>query len=123
MRMSNYALLLLVMCLTACAKAPKKLTEPERIIENIAKTSFPERSIKFVCDVDSNVRKKLQQTIDSCSLSGGGQVIVEKGTYKINGSIVLKSDVNLHLEDGACLLFSGKASDYLPVVLTRWEGT
>jgi len=123
MKISDYAFLLLVVCLTACTKAPKQLTEPERIIENIAKTSFPERSMKFVCREDSNVRRQLQQAIDSFSLTGGGRLLVGKGTYKIDGSIVLKSDVDLHLEEGACLLFSGKASDYLPVVLTRWEGT
>ncbi|WP_321424071.1 glycoside hydrolase family 28 protein [uncultured Bacteroides sp.] len=123
MKISEYALLLLVVCMTACVKAPKQLTVPEKIIENIAKTSFPERSMKFVCRGDSNVRRQLQQVIDSCSQSGGGKVVVEKGTYKINGSIVLKPDVNLHLEEGACMLFSGKAADYLPVVLTRWEGT
>src|SRR5699024_10233687 len=34
----------------------------------------------------------------------------------------LKSNVNLHLEKGATILFSRDPQDYLPVVFTRWEG-
>lgn len=46
-----------------------------------------------------------------------------QGHYYLNGPLHLKSDVNLHLDEGAYLQFSGKSSDFLPVVLTRWEGT
>jgi polygalacturonase len=34
----------------------------------------------------------------------------------------LKSNVNLHLSDGAVLLFSPDPRDYLPAVFTSWEG-
>jgi polygalacturonase len=34
----------------------------------------------------------------------------------------LRSNVNLHLEDGAVLLFSADPADYLPAVQTTWEG-
>ena len=37
--------------------------------------------------------------------------------------IHLKSNVNLHLEEGATLLFSHDPNDYLPLVFTRFEGT
>lgn len=46
-----------------------------------------------------------------------------EGIYYLKGNLVLKSDVNLHLEKDAYLLFSGKADDFLPEVWTRWEGT
>jgi len=39
------------------------------------------------------------------------------------GPIVLKSNVNLHVSEGAEILFSTDEKDYLPPVLTRWEGT
>lgn len=102
--------------------------EAEQIVNGIARTSFPNRTINVICpDSASNPngysRRLLQQAIDSCSLSGGGRVVVSKGTYHLNGNIVLKSGVDLHLQAGACLLFSGKADDFLPEVLTRWEGT
>ena len=100
----------------------------EQIIANIARTSFPHKKIKVICpDSASNQkghsRQLIQRAIDSCSLAGGGHVIISKGTYYLKGNLVLKSDVNLHLEKDAYLLFSGKADDFLPEVWTRWEGT
>ena len=41
----------------------------------------------------------------------------------MNGPLVFKSNVNVHLEKGAILDFSTNESDYLPAVITRWEGT
>lgn len=100
----------------------------EQIISNIARTSFPHKKIKVICpDSASNQkghsRQLIQRAIDSCSLAGGGHVIISKGIYYLKGNLVLKSDVNLHLEKDAYLLFSSKADDFLPEVWTRWEGT
>lgn len=99
-----------------------------KYISNIARTSFPHKKIKVICpDSASNQkghsRQLIQRAIDSCSLAGGGHVIISKGIYYLKGNLVLKSDVNLHLEKDAYLLFSGKADDFLPEVWTRWEGT
>ena len=47
--------------------------------------------------------------------------MVPPGVWK-TGRIELKSNVNLHLEEGAELHFSGNIKDYLPVALTRYEG-
>lgn len=96
----------------------------EQIISNIARTSFPHKKIKVICpDSASNQkghsRQLIQRAIDSCSLAGGGHVIISKGIYYLKGNLVLKSDVNLHLEKDAYLLFSGKADDFLPEVWTR----
>ena len=52
----------------------------------------------------------LQQAIDDCSKAGGGRVIVPTGQYKI-GTIVLKSDVHLFLEQGATLYGSTNLKD------------
>jgi len=68
-------------------------------------------------------RRELQAQIDSCSVQGGGTVIVPHGTYYMDGPLELKSNVRLHLKDGATLRFSPNADDYLPAVLSRWEGT
>jgi polygalacturonase len=51
----------------------------------------------------------------------GGRVIVPPGTYA-TGAIHLKSNVNLHVEDGATIRFSTDPKAYLPLVFTRWEG-
>ena len=52
---------------------------------------------------------------------GAGTVIVPQGEW-LTGKIHFKSNVNLHLEEGARLLFSEDPQDYLPAVLSTWEG-
>ena len=56
----------------------------------------------------------LQQAIDACSEAGGGRVLVPAGNYKI-GTIVLKSNVHLYLEQGATLYGSTDLKDYRPM--------
>ena len=56
----------------------------------------------------------LQQAIDDCSEAGGGRVVVPAGIYKI-GTVILKSDVHLYLEQGATLYGSTDLKDYLPM--------
>lgn len=63
----------------------------------------------------------IQAAVDDCAGNGGGTVIVPEGEWR-SGPIHLKSNVELHLEDGAVIVFSDKYEDYLPVVFTRWEG-
>ena len=53
--------------------------------------------------------------------AGGGVVDVPSGSW-LTGPIHLASNIELHLESGATILFSQTFNDYLPVVLTRWEG-
>ena len=65
----------------------------------------------------------IRRAIDKCTFEGGGRVVVPAGNFFVKGPIALKSNVNLHLEKDAELIFSSDSSDYLPVVLTRWEGT
>lgn len=61
-----------------------------------------------------------KKAIEACSNSGGGRVIVPAGTF-LTGAIYLESNVELHLENNAKILFSRDAKDY-PIVFTRWEG-
>ncbi len=62
-----------------------------------------------------------RKAVHAASSAGGGTVLVPKGNY-LTGPIHLKSNVNLHLAEGAVLAFSQNFDDYLPVVFTRWEG-
>ncbi|MFO7657734.1 MAG: glycoside hydrolase family 28 protein [Bacteroidales bacterium] len=64
----------------------------------------------------------INKAIKQLSASGGGTVIVPKGKW-LTGPVVLLSNINLHLEEGAELLFSQDFNDYLPAVLTNWEGS
>jgi polygalacturonase len=61
------------------------------------------------------------QAVAAASAAGGGVVDVPSGTW-LTGAIHLASNVELHLEAGATISFSASAADYLPAVLTRWEG-
>ncbi len=63
----------------------------------------------------------IARAIDAAHKAGGGSVVVPKGEW-LTGKIHLKSNVNLHLEKDAMLLFSGNPDDYLPAVHSTWEG-
>lgn len=65
----------------------------------------------------------IRAAIDLCNREGGGTVVIPSGRWFSKGPVVLKSHVNLHLEEGAELVFSSDTTDYLPPVLTRWEGS
>lgn len=56
----------------------------------------------------------VQKAIDSCNAACGGTVSVPAGNYKI-GSIVLRSNVTLNLENGATLYGSTDIADYQPM--------
>jgi polygalacturonase len=58
--------------------------------------------------------------IDKMSSKGGGKVIVPAGIW-LTGPIVLKDNINLHLEDGAMVRFSPDF-DLYPVVWSTFEG-
>lgn len=61
-----------------------------------------------------------QKAIAACNASGGGQVKVPAGIY-VTGAIHLLSNVNLHLDAGSTIKFSGDVTKY-PTVLTRYQG-
>ncbi len=59
--------------------------------------------------------------IEDCFEKGGGQVLVPSGKW-LTGPIHFKSNINLHLDKNAEILFSTDFNDYLPVVFSRFEG-
>lgn len=63
----------------------------------------------------------IQMAIDECFDSGGGKIILKSGIHK-SKPIVIKSNIELYLEEEALLYFSNNFSDYSPI-FTRWEGT
>lgn len=64
--------------------------------------------------------ESIQAAINDCAAGGGGTVFIPAGTY-LTGAIHLRSNINLHLEGGATLLFSNDVDDF-PSVFTRWAG-
>ncbi|MDP4271459.1 MAG: glycoside hydrolase family 28 protein, partial [Bacteroidota bacterium] len=63
----------------------------------------------------------IAKAIDEANKQGGGVVVIPEGEW-LTGAIHLKSNVNLHLNKGAVLLFSENPKDYLPAVHSSWEG-
>jgi polygalacturonase len=59
--------------------------------------------------------------IAECNRAGGGRVVVPPGRFA-TGAIHLRSNVNLHVSEGATIVFSTDPAKYLPTVLTRFEG-
>ncbi|HKJ91503.1 MAG TPA: glycoside hydrolase family 28 protein [Oceanipulchritudo sp.] len=104
------------------------LARAEAIVAKIQEPVFPERDFLAsdfgaLGDGTTDDRAAIQGAIDACSRAGGGRVLLESGVYYLRGPIELKSHVNLHLPEGTHLRFSGIPEDFLPPVLTRWEGT
>lgn len=98
----------------------------DEILKNIIPPSFQDKefNIKDFGAVGDGVfdnSEVFKKTIEECSNSGGGKVVVPDGIY-LTGAIYLKSNVNLHVTENAVIKFSDDKSKYLPVVFTRWEG-
>ena len=62
----------------------------------------------------------LQQAIDAIYKKGGGRLVLTKGTY-LTGGLILRSGVELYLEEGATLLGSTNPYDYKPIPITHTD--
>jgi polygalacturonase len=98
----------------------------ELIINSVSPLSFGNKKYMIVdygakADGHFDNTKAFKEAIQTCSKNGGGIVTVPSGKY-CTGSIHLENNVNLHLEEGAEILFSTKPTDY-PMVHTSFEGT
>ena len=62
-------------------------------------------------NLKSNSTMGIQNAIDRCAAEGGGRVIVPAGEFR-TGTLILRSNVNLHLELGAVLYGSTDLKDY-----------
>lgn len=83
--------------------------------------TFNIRDYGAVGDGKTSNTKAIASAIEACSKAGGGKVLIPEGIW-LTGPIHLKSNINLHMDKGAEVRFSNDFNEYLPVVLTRWEG-
>ncbi|GGF20808.1 glycoside hydrolase family 28 protein [Subtercola lobariae] len=74
-------------------------------------TTFNIRDFGAVGDGNTNDALAIQTAIDAANANGGGTVLVPAGATFLSGSIVLKSNVELHIERGATLQASGHWAD------------
>lgn len=101
--------------------------QAKKIEKQIKHTKFPNKTF-LITDFGAKAdtpnepcHEAINLAITKCSLEGGGKVIIPAGTF-YTGPITLKSNVNLHLEEGAILKFLTDQNLYFPGVITRWEG-
>ena len=94
-----------------------------RVLERIQAPTFPDRDFNitdFGAQVDSDSTVAIRAAIDACHEAGGGRVIIPEGRW-LTGALFLRSNVNLHLNEGATLEWTFNLDAY-PLVFTRWEG-
>lgn len=91
----------------------------------VKEASFPDREV-IITDFEA-VRdglflntEAINNAIESIAAEGGGKVVIPRGIW-LSGPIKLKSNINLHLQEGALLIFSDDKSLY-PLVETSFEG-
>lgn len=77
--------------------------------------------VRYGAKGDGKCTAAFAAAVRACSAAGGGRVVVPSGKW-FTGAIRLASDVELHLSDGAEVVFSQDPDDYLPAVHTSWEG-
>lgn len=91
----------------------------------VERPQFPSNSVVLsdfgaVADGINLNTEAFRKAIDALSARGGGRLIVPAGVW-LTGPIVLKSNIDLHLEDRAIILFSADKSLY-KIVETSFEG-
>ncbi len=108
------ASLLLGFTMIQAQNLPKvKSTSFKKDTFNIVK--FGAKSDPFVLNT-----KSINAAIDECSSKGGGVVLVPGGFW-LTGPIVLKSNVNLHVNRDAIIQFTDDFSQY-KLLESNWEG-
>lgn len=98
----------------------------DAVLARIKPPAFPDRNCSIAdqgatAGGTRDASAAIAKAIDTCSTAGGGHVVIPPGVF-LTGPIHLKSNIDLHLSEGATLLFTTDPAKYLPVVLTRWEG-
>jgi len=111
--------------LALSAQTTETTRQMQAVLARIHPPTFPDRAFpiaQFGAAPGKDATEAIRRAIAACAQAGGGRVVVPRGDFP-TGPIHLLGNVNLHLEDGATLLFSRDPKHYLPLVLTRFEGT
>jgi unsaturated rhamnogalacturonyl hydrolase len=97
------------------------------ILARIKAPQFPARDFPITDfgakgDGATDCTEAIARAIAACNAAGGGRVVVSGGVF-LTGAVHLRSNVNLHVAEGATLKFSPDPKKFLPVVRARYEGT
>jgi polygalacturonase len=111
------------LCATVFAQATKPYSWTN--LPKVASTSFKKDTISIVkygakADGIFLNTKSINSAISACSAKGGGVVLIPAGLW-LTGPVVLKSNVNLHIDRAALLQFTDDKSQY-KLIEANWEG-
>ena len=94
---------------------------PDITVPSFSQRTFSITDFGATTDTAHLCTQAIAAAIRACNEVGGGTVEVPAGEWH-TGPIHLKSNVNLHLSEGAVLKFTDDPQAYLPAVPTSWEG-
>lgn len=135
--MNKFQMLIIIssQLISSCTNTPHEqrikadLKELYRDLEfempGISPPEFPDLSIditdyRAVGDGQTVNTEAFAKAINELSEKGGGTLLIPEGIW-LTGPIVLKSNINIHTENGALVLFTKNYDDY-PLVKTSFEG-
>lgn len=93
---------------------------PQVTRPTIPSTSVNLKDFGAVSDGVTKNTQSFAKAMAALKAKGGGRLIVPEGIW-YTGPIEMESNVELHLETGAVILFSSDRADY-PVTTSYWEG-
>src|SRR5437762_158894 len=102
--------------------AAESISPPEQLAaaDRVPGQTFNVLDYGAIADGRSINTNAIRKAINACAAAGGGRVWLPAGTY-LTGPIVLKSDIDLHIAEGATILFSRNVDDF-PLVQSEYEG-
>lgn len=117
-------LLTATLLLASCASQSQQPWNVMKTIDQqIVAPTFPDKEYlitDYHTDGDTLYTEAIRRAIEACANNGGGRVVIPAGDY-LTGPIQLKSNVNLHVSQGATVRFVTDPKLF-PTVLTRIEG-
>ena len=93
---------------------------PEIIPPTFPNYSINIKNFNVIGDGKTLCTEAFSKAIENLYSHGGGKLIIPSGIW-LTGPIELKSNINLHLEIGAIIQFSGEEKHY-PIIETSFEG-
>lgn len=125
-----------LLALTGCNNCPSATTEKELIdptiyatlpfqMNKVEQPTFPDYTVNIIDfgakpDGITLNTQAINNAIKDVNQKGGGKVIIPAGLW-LSGPIELLSNVNLHTEKNALVLFTADHSQY-PIINTSFEG-
>lgn len=135
MTTKNFSALLIMVAflITSCTQAVETETKETKVTFSGIEFDMPDIPEPVIPDNKVNIRdfgavsggnvlnsQAFQDAIEAVSKMGGGKVIIPQGIW-LTGPILLKSNLELHAENGSIIIFSPN-KDLYPLVKTSFEG-